>query len=241
MKLMLVFASDEIPDLISENIKPPGVEMIWYGHVLKAMDNIDEIDPACIIISAGDFPRHWKTLVQFVRSERSKKQCPIILLKDGDLPVEEASKAFFIGISGIVCGDLGRSAVMDRLQSILERYLDLPNKRKARRYRAKPWTRFGFCMTHPASKTIVTTTVKTLSAAGVSFEPDHPSLAANLAEGTELHECSLRVGNDIISPICRLIRKQPDMSMEFIFLSRAEQSILDSYLGNIPLQAVKRR
>jgi hypothetical protein len=241
MKLMLILASDEIPDLISENIKLPGVEMIQYRHVLKAMDNIDEIDPACIIISARDFPRHWKTLVQFVRSERSKEQCPIILLKEGDLPLEEASKAFFIGISSIVCDDLGRSPVMDRFLGIMERYLQIPNKRKARRYRAEPWTRFGFCMAHPVSKAIITTTVKTFSATGISFEPDHPSLVANLVEGMELYECSLRVGNDIISPICRLIRKQPDMSLEFIFLSRAEQSIMDSYLGNIPLLGAKRR
>jgi hypothetical protein len=240
MKLMLILGSDEIPGLISANIKPLGFELIRYRHVLKAMDNIDEIDPACIIVSAGDFPRHWKVLVQFVRYERSKDQCPVILLKENNFSLEEASKAFFIGVSGIVSGDLNRSGVMDHLQSILERYLDIPDKRAARRYHAEPWTRFGFCMAHPAGKAIITTTVKTLSAVGVSVEPDNPALVANLAEGAELSECSLRVGSDIISPICRLIRKKPDVSMEFIFLDKVEQIILDNYLESIPLQEAKK-
>jgi hypothetical protein len=236
---MLILGSDEIPGLISANIKPLGFELIRYRHVLKAMDNLDEIDPSCIILSADDFPRHWNVLVQFVRYERSKEQCPIILLKEDDFSLEEASKAFFTGVSGIVSGDLNRSGVMDQLQSILERYLEIPDKRKARRYHAEPWTRFGFCMAHPVGKTIVTAAVKTLSSSGISLEPDNPSLTATLTEGTELRECSLRVGDDIISPICRLIRKQPDMSMEFIFLDKIEQIILDNYLESIPLQEAK--
>ncbi|MDR0376976.1 MAG: PilZ domain-containing protein [Spirochaetaceae bacterium] len=241
MKVMLILAADEISRLISANINPAGVETIQYRHVLKAMDNIDEIDPAGIIISAGDFPRHWKTLVQFVRWGRSKEQCPIILLKEDDFSMEEASKAFFIGISGIVSGDLCCSDVMDHLRNVLERYLKIPNKRKARRYRAESWTRFGFCMVHPTRKAIVTTTVTTLSSGGVSCEPDNPALVEDLDEGIEFTECSLRVGDAVISPICRLIRKHSGLSMEFIFLDRVEQIVLDSYLESIPLQAVNIR
>jgi hypothetical protein len=239
MKLMLILGSDEIPGLISDHLKPLGFEVIRYRHVLKAMDNLDEIDPACIIIGAGDFPRHWKTLVQFVRYERTKEQCPVILLKKDDFPLEEASKAFFIGVSGIVSGDPGNPCVMEQLQNILERYLDIPDKRRSRRYHARPWTRFGFCMAHPAGKTIVTAAVITLSSSGVSLKPDNPALTANLAPGTELRECSLRVGDDIISPVCRLIRKQPDMSMEFVFPDKVEQIILDNYLESLPLREAK--
>jgi hypothetical protein len=236
---MLILASDKIPGLISANLRPMDFDLIQYRHVLKAMDNLDEIDPACIIISTDDFPRHWKALVQFVRCERSKERCPIILLKETDFSQEEASKAFFIGTSSIIAGDLSRSPVMDRLQGILERYLDILDKRKARRYRAGAWTRFGFYLAHPVSKVIITTTVKTLSSTGISLEPDNPGLTEDLAKGVELHECSLRVGNDIISPICRLLRKKPDMAMEFIFLSKVEQIILDNYLESIPLQEAK--
>jgi hypothetical protein len=239
MKLMLILGSDEILGLVSANIKPLGFEMIRYRYVLKAMDNLDEIDPACIIISARDFPRHWKVLAQFVRYERSREECPIVLLKGDNFSLEEASKAFLIGVSGIVSDELSRPREMDQLQSILERYMDIPDKRKSRRYRAEPWTRFGFCMANPAGKIIITTTVKTLSSTGISVEPENPALAANLTEGTEIPECSLRIGDDIISPICRLIRKQSDLSMEFIFMNKVEQIILDSYIESIPLEEAR--
>jgi hypothetical protein len=234
MKLMLILGSDEIPGLIEAYIKPLGFDLIRYCHVLKAMDNIDEIDPACIIISAGDFPRHWKALIQFVRYERSKEQCPVILLTGSGFSLEEASGAFFAGISGIVSGDLSRPGIIEQLQNLLKRCLEISDKRKTRRYRAEPWTRLGFCMVHPAGKAIVTTAVKTLSSTGISLKPDNPRMTADMIEGAELAECSLRVGEDIISPICRLIRKQPDLSLEFVFLDKVEQIILDSYLESIP-------
>ena len=68
MKLLLVLSSDETYNHISHFVKPLGFELIRYNHILKAMDNIDEIEPAAIIISARDFPRHWKIMVQFVRN-----------------------------------------------------------------------------------------------------------------------------------------------------------------------------
>jgi hypothetical protein len=236
---MLILGSDEILNTMSVNIKPLGFELIRYRRALKAMDNIDEIDPSAIIISARDFPRHWKVLTQFVRSERSKTQCPIILLKGDDFSLEEASKAFFIGVSGIVSGGLGRPREMGNLQSLLKRYLDIPDRRKAPRCHAEPWTRFGFCMTNPLGKVVILTTVKTLSSTGISVMPENHALTANLTEGMMLPECSLRLGGDIISPVCRLVRKQSGLSMEFVSLGKVEQIILDSYLESIPLEETK--
>ncbi|MDR0387818.1 MAG: PilZ domain-containing protein [Treponema sp.] len=239
MKLMLVLGSDEIPGVIEANIKPLGLDLIRYRHVLKAMDNIDEIDPAGIIISADDFPRHWKALIQFVRYERSGERCPVILLTGENFSLEEASQAFCTGISGIVSGSLNRPDTMNQLQNLLKRRLAIRDNRKARRYRAEPWTRLGFYMVHPVRKAIVTTAVKTLSSTGVLLEPDNPGMTADLADGTVLAECSLRVGDDIISPVCRLIRRQPGLSMQFVSLDKVEQIILESYLENIPLQEAK--
>jgi hypothetical protein len=250
MKLMLILGSDEIPGLIEANTKPLGLDLIRYRYVLKAMDNIDEIDPACIIISAGDFPRHWKALIQFIRYERSKEQCPVILLTGDGFSLEEASGAFFAGISGIVSGDLNRSGTMEQLQSLLKRCLEIPDKRKSRRYRAEPWTRLGFCMVHPAGKAIITAAIKTLSSSGISLEPDNPGMTADLAEGTEIAECSLRVGDGIISPVCRLVRNtgiasyaaiagNASVALEFVSLDKVERLILDSYLESIPLQEIK--
>lgn len=235
MKLLLILGSDECFEVLSQNIKPLGFDLIRYRHVLKAMDNIDEIDPAGIVISARDFPRHWKILVQFVRVERSKEVCPIILLTGAFFSADDGAKAFHIGVNGLVPEDL-RGDEIARLQSILERYIMVDNKRKARRYRPGARSRFGFCAANPLDRAIITGRVETISTTGLSFMPDTPDLLENIPGGEELSECSLRVGDSILSPVCRIIRREPALSLEFIFLPGEEQIRLESYLEDLPLR-----
>ncbi|MDR1588437.1 MAG: hypothetical protein LBS57_13370, partial [Treponema sp.] len=66
MKLMAICASLESLGGIAEGRGIAGdnqlsipIEIIHYSQALKAMDNIEEINPDAIIISACDFPRHW--------------------------------------------------------------------------------------------------------------------------------------------------------------------------------------
>jgi hypothetical protein len=241
MKLLLVLGSDDTYNLISLYIRPLGFEVIRYYNVLKAMDNIDEADPSAIIISARDFPRHWKTMVQFVRNERPKYICPIILLKGDNFPLEETSKAFYLGVSGIVDEALDNSTEIDRLQGILSRYIPVDEKRKTHRYQTKKWHRFNFVFASPWDKTIVTGEVKTISSGGLSFYPDHSALMKDIRLNTELTECSLRAGDVILSPVCRLARTGRIVSMEFISFPGDEQQTLDDYLESIPFKELQRQ
>jgi hypothetical protein len=203
------------------------------------MDNIDEIDPSAIVISARDFPRHWKTMIQFVRSERPKDLCPIILLKGENFPLEETSKAFYLGISGIVGEALDNLAEIDRLQGILGRYIPVDEKRRARRYQTEKWQRFNFIFASPKDRTIVTGEVKTVSIGGLSFHPDHSALMKDIRLDDELTECSLRVGDNILSPVCRLARTGRIISLEFLSFQGREEEILNNYLENLPLEELK--
>jgi hypothetical protein len=241
MKLLVVLGSDEIFDIIAQNIKPLGFDLIWYRHVLKAMDTIDEIDPPGIIISARDFPRHWQIIVQFTRSDRPKETCPIIILKGKDFPLEEASKAFYLGVSGIVSEDLSNATEVDRIQKILGRYVAIEDKRKTQRFRAEAWNRLGICISDPQEKTMINGVVKTISSSGVSFVPEDAASVTNLVEGQELSECSLRTGDIILSPICRVVRLGPEISLEFLVLPNDEQNQLDAYLEELPLEEVKAK
>jgi hypothetical protein len=240
MKLLLIFASDETYNLISMYIKPLGFDLIRYRHVLKAMDNIDEIDPTGIIISAEDFPRHWKTLVQFVRSSRSKNATPIIILRGANFPLEETSKASFLGVSGIVSETLDPVEI-DRLQGILGRYIPVDEKRKSRRLHPEEWARMEFLFIEPRTKKCVTGTIQTISGTGLSFRPDQPALLENVSISMEFPECSLMLGDSIISPVCRLIRTGRSISFEFASFTSEEQTILDQYLEHIPLEEYKNR
>jgi DNA-binding response OmpR family regulator len=242
MKLLLVIGSDDTRNLISLCVRPLGFEIIRYYNVPKAMDNIDETDPSAIIISARDFPRHWKTMVQFVRNERPKDLCPIILLKGKNFPLEETSKAFYLGISGIIDEALDNSTEINRLQGILSRYIPVEEKRRARRYQTQKWQRINFIFASPGDKTIVTGEDKTISAGGLSFCPEHSTLMKDIRLNTELTECSLRAGDKILSPCCRLARTGRIVSLEFLsFRNEEEGKILETYLENLPLEELKHQ
>jgi hypothetical protein len=217
-----------------------GFEFIRYRHVIKAMDNVDEVDPAGIIISANDFPRHWKALVQFVRAERSKEACPIVVLKGQDFPLEESSQAFFIGVSGLVDETLG-NADLERLQTIISRYIPVEDRRRARRFFVEDRKNFCFLASNPLDKVLIPGDIKTISFTGFSFLPVYSALMKDITLSMELPDCSLRAGDRILSPICRLVRSGRIIAMEFVSFPPGEQEYLKKYLDEFPILRLQEK
>jgi len=230
MKLLLVIASDETYSFIASYVRPLGFELIRYRHPLKAMDNIDEVDPDGVIISGEDFPRHWKTLVQFIRSERPKDKTAIVILKGPNFPFEEAAKASYIGVSGIVSENLSNPEELDRLQGILSRYLPIDDGRRSRRIRPGPWDSFGFVALNPADQILISGTIETISTTGLSLLPDNAPSVQQLGLDSMLTECSLRVGDQILSPVCKLVRTGKIVSFHFESFPQGEQNVLNDYI-----------
>ena len=239
MKLLLVLGSDKIFENVSLFLEPLGFDIIRYRYVQKAMDNIDEIDPAGIVISAKDFPRHWKIMVHFVRYTRSIDECPIILLKGENFPEEEITKAMALGVNGLVLESFSNPAETEKIQGILASYMTVNDKRTKRRYRPEKWNQVGFVFSHPADEKIITGAVKTVSLTGLSFEPDRPGNVENLKTDTEIRDCSLRVGDYILSPVCVVRRTGKIISMEFVSFPGKEKESLSTYLENMPLEELK--
>jgi hypothetical protein len=240
MKLLLVVASDDTYDLISLYIRPLGFELIRYRHIIKAMDNVDETDPAGVIISANDFPRHWKAMVQFIRTERPKEMCPVIILTGKKFPLESTTQAFYIGVSGIVNETLS-TPDLDRLQTIISRYIPVDERRRSRRFYTAEWSRFGLLISNPRDKTIIPGEVKDISASGLSFSPAYSSLMNGIGLHTVLPQCSLRAGDLILSPICRLVRGGRIVSLEFASFPAGEQDILEKYLEELPIIEMRNK
>jgi DNA-binding response OmpR family regulator len=241
MKLLLILESDETYNLISVYVKALGFDFIRYHNAIKAMDNIDEVNPHAIIISAKDFPRHWKIIVQFVRSQRSKDSCPIIILKGNNFALEETSKAYYLGVNGVVPETLDNRQEISQLQNLLGRYMPVNEKRRSRRYQPDEWSRLGFVFISPGERSIITGEVETISNTGLSFCPDYSAWTNDVNLNMELSECSLRVGEQILSPVCRLVRIGRIISFEFISFPEGEHPCLKSYLENLPLQELKAK
>jgi hypothetical protein len=233
MKLLLVLGSDDNYEAISQCTELLGFELIRYRHVLKAMDNIDEINPSAIIISARDFPRHWKILVQFVRNERPKETCPIVILKGSNFNTEETSKAFFLGVNGIIPDMLDNQEDIGVLHTILG---SSALETEHRKFFVEPWHRVGLLIANFLDKTILNADVKTISTSGLSFSAGNsiPAKAARMEK--ELTECSLRIGKAILSPVCRVTGTGKHIALEFVSFPPAEREILDYYLKELHAQ-----
>jgi hypothetical protein len=228
MKLLLVLGSDDNYDAFTQTVAPLGFELIRYRHVLKAMDNIDEVDPAAIVISAREFPRHWKILVQFVRNERSKEVCPIIILKGESFSAEETSKAFFLGVNGVISDTLERAEEIHRLKNILGS--SAPEQKQ--QFFVEPWNRIGLLIAGLSDRSFVIGDVKTISSNGLSFIPEAPPVKT-VQLNKELKECSLRAGDAILSPVCRITGTEKNISLEFVSFPNDEQQTLDRYLEEV--------
>jgi hypothetical protein len=62
-----------------------------------------------------------------VRQERSRKNCPIIVLHGDTFTGEDADKAYVIGVNGMVPDSLPPGEKAGRIQGILNRYFGADN------------------------------------------------------------------------------------------------------------------
>ena len=90
MKALLISESDDILNSYAAFFKEAGYDTVCYRWLLKAMDNLEEIDPRVIFIDGIGYPRHWKTLAQYIKTDLHN--APLVLLA-ADLSEEEAKKA----------------------------------------------------------------------------------------------------------------------------------------------------
>ena len=100
MKVLIITENTEISSKISAIAKTYGADTIVYKWFLKALDNIEEIQPDLIILNSCEYPRLWKTLVQFVKSGIGGENVGIYLYEEAPLSAEDQKKYSELGING---------------------------------------------------------------------------------------------------------------------------------------------
>ena len=98
MKALVISDRAEINDYVTPLLKEKGFDIIHYRWIIKALDNIEEIQPDIIVLSAGEYPRHWKTLAGFVQSGIGGNDVKVYLYETTPLSEEDMKKADELGV-----------------------------------------------------------------------------------------------------------------------------------------------
>jgi hypothetical protein len=239
MKALLIIESDRIAAIARFYLQPLGFETIRYRNPVKALDNLEETSPDAIIMSARDFPRHWKVIAQAVRAEKDKNECVLILLKGEAFPLEEAAKAAHIGVNGVVKDDLDDRREQGRFQALLKRYIVVDEERATDRIMPSAWDRLDFIFAHPTSLLPISGKLDTISPTGLSFVADLPSLTADIAAGSLIEDCSMRVGADIMALSCKVVRAGRVLAFEIVGMADDDRFRLEQYLAACPEREIK--
>ena len=100
MKALIISEDESVYTTLDNILKKASYDTIIYKWLLKALDNIEEIRPDLIVVSSSEYPRHWKTLVQFVKSGIGGDDIQIYLYEPNPISAEDEEKAKILGVTG---------------------------------------------------------------------------------------------------------------------------------------------
>lgn len=116
MKALLISESCEMLGACSAFFEKNGYDTLCYRWLLKAMDNLEEIAPHVVFINGCDYPRHWKILVEHIRSG-IYPSLPTVFLAAEHLSEDEVKKAEHLGVH--IIGSVQDEQVCERIASVL--------------------------------------------------------------------------------------------------------------------------
>jgi len=183
-----------------------------------------------IIFNTLDFPRHWKPVIKLVREYYSKEQTVFILLASGSFSLEEAAKALFLGVNGLVNINLADKQEIVRLEEIFKRYHIVSEKRRFNRIVPDTNDVFHLLFTLPGGFVLVPGMIMDISIQGAMFKPFTQRALVRLKKGSIINQCSLKLGDNIISLACRITRVSDTVGLEFTSFNEDAHHQLFKYL-----------
>ena len=228
MIALLLIDSDESYDIISKTVLPLGYETVRYRLPLKLMDNIDELHPDVLIINSVDFPRQWKVVVQYLHGI-TKKEIPILLLKNNYFSQTEADKALELGIKALVSYNLEDTASVEKLKEVLLRYTPDVSTSESKPISPTEEDNIQCLISHPKTGNIITGKVISISKNEINLVPDVIANIEDIDE-TTLIDCNLKLDKEIINPKCLLIQKGKVAHLFIETISQEELKTLELFL-----------
>ena len=239
MKMILVAKAGEHAAALSYHLKPLGFTLEHFTDPVRVIERLEELDPQAILFNAGDFPRHWKMLLKIAREKKPREDLIFLLIAAKDFEMEDAAKAAHLGVNGIMKPNLADKQELYRLEEIIRRYRSVQDKRNFARMVPQGPDELGFAFTHPRRLAFVSGKVREISIQGSSFLPARPSAVEDLAVGTEIRDCSLKVEDQIIGVSCKVTRNREELGFQFLAFEEGGHHALLKYIQSRAERALK--
>jgi CRP-like cAMP-binding protein len=238
--VVLVASTDAMLDPLNYHLRPLGYHVTHVSDPLRVIDGLDTSTPDMIVFNAVDFPRQWKPMLSLLRERKTQEESVFVLITNPDFRFEEAAKAAYLNVNGIIPIDLLADRIMSRLQQLLRRYKSIQDRRKSPRLIPNEGERFEMIFTHPKRLAIVAGQITDISLDGSRFVPDDIALVEDMQIGERIRDCSLRIGGKIVTVDCRLVRRERDLGLEFESFGGDGDQLLFQYLIDRPVRDLRR-
>lgn len=217
MKAIIISDESSTISKLDYALVSAGFDTIIYRWLLKALDNIEEIRPNLVIVSASEYPRHWKTLTQFIASGIGGDKTKVFLLSLNPMNEEEIDKAKALGISGFIYGtddeDLqefktklfelfpspnlpaNKTTVVEHTEEDYED--DIPTVSGIQENHKLSFKQESVCLVfmNPKNGKLVTGSVISYENKTVHFKPDYPNKIESLTSGDIINYLTLEIDN----------------------------------------------
>jgi hypothetical protein len=198
MKAIVISDDNDVIEKVDTILTAHHYDPIVYRWLLKALDNVEEIRPDVVVISACDYPRHWKTFSQFVKSGISGTEPRIILYTPQAFPQTEFEKTKTLGIKGIFSSidEAGLEHFTSILNSASNQLLTSGQKENKNQTAGISQIKsYGLIFTHPETEAFITGTVLSCTDDTIEFSSDIPLLSEGLSAGEHISEVSFKNSN----------------------------------------------
>ena len=237
-------------DKLAYHMAPLGLSVSRRDDMVGLIQDVYQLRVAAVLCDIDEFPRLWKPLLQRLRSSGIRSsvglpELPVLLLCAAQPEFEEAAKASHFGAS-VVVGPLSDRRVMAHVLTLLRRFARAGGERSQGRMVPTEADRLGFLFTHPVRMALMAGEVLDISSRGLSFSPFDLELASELAEGTQIGGCSLRVGSQIVDVACTVRHSsldddEPSLGLEFDSITGDVAGLIRDYLEERPQRELARR
>ncbi|MDA3850866.1 MAG: hypothetical protein PF447_06305 [Spirochaetaceae bacterium] len=216
MNILLISEDNQVKESLESYFDNYGLDIIHYLNARKALDNLEEINPAIILFNAVDYPRHWKVALRSYREMKDYHQGLFVLLINDKFHEEEAMKASWLGVNGLIILEELEMDHFKRLYQILSRTIHLPQRKK-------PLPKGGqLVFLSPQDKRLCSGLLEYNSPDCARFKSRDISSLLNLQKGDLIKDASLKRNDRVVSLHFKVLGNKGSLVLQEITQQEAE-------------------